>query len=61
MSKSKQINFYFSQSDLADIDLFLRKADCLIIKNLIQSRKELPTYNILLNTEKIFQVYIIPQ
>lgn len=58
MSKSKQINFFITPKDLKKIDIFFKENSCLVLRNNVPSEPASFGYNIVSNTEKLFQVFL---
>ena len=56
--KSKQINFLIAPTDMIAIDEFLKKNNCLTFKRDTKELHNELNYDIVLNNEKIFQVYL---
>ena len=54
--RSKQINFFTAPEDIIEISEFLKAKGCYIFKNNLESINQLEEYNIVSNTDEIFQV-----
>jgi hypothetical protein len=58
---SKQINFFFSPEDLPEVSAFLYEKECLVFKREKKTLESPLSYNILKNSDNIFQVYLFKE
>lgn len=56
--RSKQINFFITPDDMKEINIFLQKENCVIVRNNVSTPSMAFGYDIVNNKEQLFQVYL---
>ena len=56
--RSKQINFFITPDDMQEIDIFLKKENCIIVLNNVSDPDMAFGFDIVKNKEQLFQVYL---
>lgn len=59
MNNSRQINFFSVPDDIGEIATFLKDSNCIILKSKLEDPHDIFDYDIVANTESIFQVYLV--